>query len=436
MTPCSKAKVQKDLVINVRDYGAKGDGISNDYQAILKVYTAINANGRGEIYFPKGVYYINEFNSPGKPVPDMILQNLSYLKISGDIGTVISVKGDFNRIVTFLTPRKQFKKSDYYAICPIYIKNSSNVTINNLEIRGNVQSTTRDSNVVETGGRLLSLESSKNVTLSDLYIHHAQMDGIAFISTKGIPNADFLIKNVVVSNCARQGSTIGCLLDSKFENCVFKNTGITEGSYGAHDPKAGIDIEPNWPESKVSNITFDSCVFQNNLGGALRISHPTTTQNITFNNCTMTAKEGTGKYMIIVNAINVVFNNCNIDCKDKNIYPVFNKAGVSSVFNNCYIKSSSSAFIAVDSDLSKNVVIENCTLEYTGMKTLTSFFPHLRMNNLVFQNNKILLPSQYFKAKGPSSIIENAKKVSGNIFMSNGKTISPPASFSGSDMIK
>lgn len=421
------------LIFNVKDYGAKGDNKTNDYAAIMKAYDAVNAKGKGEIYFPKGTYYIDEFNSDEKRVPDMVLQNLSYLAIRGDAGSIISVKGDFHRPVTKITPTKKYKKSDTYAICPIYIKNSTNVTIENIEIRGNVQSTTRDSDVTESGGRLLSFESSTKVKLNNLYIHHAQMDGIGFISSKKVPNSDFLIQNVIVSNCARQGSTIGSLINARFENCVFKNTGITDGAYGAHNPKAGIDIEPNWSESKVLNLTFDKCIFENNLGGALRISHPFTTENITFNNCTMTAAESGGKYMIIVSAKNVVFNNCTIDCKEKNIYPVWNKPNVSGVFLNCYIKSKSSAFIAVNNDLSRNVIIKNCTIEYTGNKVLKTFFPYLKMNNLVFQDNKIIIPSQYYRVNGPTSLIQNAKLVSGNTFVSNGKIVIPPASFSGSN---
>lgn len=47
-------------VYNVKDpiYGAKGDGTTDDYAAILKAVTAANVAGRGTIYFPPGDYVI------------------------------------------------------------------------------------------------------------------------------------------------------------------------------------------------------------------------------------------------------------------------------------------------------------------------------------------------------------------------------------------
>ena len=41
------------LVLNVKDYGAKGDGVTLDTRAILD---AINACNNGVVYFPAGRY--------------------------------------------------------------------------------------------------------------------------------------------------------------------------------------------------------------------------------------------------------------------------------------------------------------------------------------------------------------------------------------------
>ena len=161
----SGLSAQINLKINVQDYGAKGDGISNNYYSLKKVYDAINRNGGGEIFFPKGVYYINEYHSPENNLPDLILENCNYLKISGDEAS-ISVKGDFKRTITRVGKKHVF--SDIYAITPFNIVNCDNVVVQDLEIRGNVQQTTRDENVVEAGGRLIYILGSRNVTLKNI----------------------------------------------------------------------------------------------------------------------------------------------------------------------------------------------------------------------------------------------------------------------------
>lgn len=46
-------------VVNVRDYGAKGDGVTNDTPAVKKAVDYLVSIGGGTLYFSKGVYLLN-----------------------------------------------------------------------------------------------------------------------------------------------------------------------------------------------------------------------------------------------------------------------------------------------------------------------------------------------------------------------------------------
>ena len=44
--------------LNVKDYGAKGDGVSNDYAALGRAFAAAATTG-ATVYLPSGTYLVN-----------------------------------------------------------------------------------------------------------------------------------------------------------------------------------------------------------------------------------------------------------------------------------------------------------------------------------------------------------------------------------------
>ena len=48
------------VILNVKDYGAVGDGVTNDYAAINAAIAAANTNGLTTIYFPDGKYFCGD----------------------------------------------------------------------------------------------------------------------------------------------------------------------------------------------------------------------------------------------------------------------------------------------------------------------------------------------------------------------------------------
>jgi len=68
----SETKWANADVFNVKDFGAVGDGATNDTSAILSAISACQAAGRGTVYFPSGIYYINSaLTIPANPQCDI-----------------------------------------------------------------------------------------------------------------------------------------------------------------------------------------------------------------------------------------------------------------------------------------------------------------------------------------------------------------------------
>lgn len=69
----------KDIVVNVKFYGAKGDGVTNDSTAINKAINFVTSVGGGTVLFPNGVYLAS----------NIIIKSNVILKGSGTSSTVI-----------------------------------------------------------------------------------------------------------------------------------------------------------------------------------------------------------------------------------------------------------------------------------------------------------------------------------------------------------
>ncbi|KAG6486846.1 hypothetical protein ZIOFF_055426 [Zingiber officinale] len=84
----SRAVARASGTYNVRDFGAKGNGVTDDSQAFMEAWKkACASSGRTKVLVPAGTYFLNpiEFSGPCKDVNDLIFQfhasSLSPLKI-------------------------------------------------------------------------------------------------------------------------------------------------------------------------------------------------------------------------------------------------------------------------------------------------------------------------------------------------------------------
>ena len=200
-------------IFNVRDYGAKGDGVSNDAVAIQAAITA--AAGVGPVYLPSGTYLVN--NSCKLP---------SHSRIYGDGDTSI------------ITPGPTFLSSGRPAPLEATGAGFSNIIIEHLYVQGSVANA--------AGAHNISLQSTttlSNIIVRDVTSCNAGSTGVLIYC--GTTGSDILVDGVEASNNANDGveiDSIGLISNATVVNCHCNN-----------NSRSGIDLASNCSQFIVSN---------------------------------------------------------------------------------------------------------------------------------------------------------------------------------------
>ncbi len=188
---------------NVRDYGATGNGSTNDTAAIQ---TALNENTT--VYIPDGTYMIN-VDQPLKPRSNQTIT----LSSNAVLKALPSANG-YNAVVR--------------------MSGVSQVNISGGKIVGERYQHKGSSG--EWGMGIHVIQGSNNISISNMTISDCWGDGIFLGDSPYV--SDITIDNVISDNNRRQGLSITDAKRVIVKNSVFKNTNGTL-------PEAGIDIEPD-----------------------------------------------------------------------------------------------------------------------------------------------------------------------------------------------
>jgi hypothetical protein len=431
MLPSSMAFEKRDVqqtFISIKKFGAKGDGVTDDYKAFLALADYVNTHRGGNIVFPKGTYYIAAYHTKDNSISDIVFKNCTNLFIKGE-DAVISVNGKINRTMDHKGSRAWYSRTN--AIVPLFFDNCKQLTIQSLEVNGNVSQMTRDKDVAETGGNLIQLMNCQDVRINDVYVHHAQTDGIYI---NGAASKNFTFLGVTSSNNARQGMSIIKLNNATFTKCKFVKTGITGGTYGFHAPAAGVDIECGKVPltQKSGNFIFDNCIFAGNQGAQFACTSPVSCSNVTIKNCQITANDAGSSHAMILVADSVTLQDSKIDCKNGNIHTSWKGSpGANVKVIRCDITSSLAGIVAISDDESNDrVVIANNTFYNSGNAEIKKYFIQIQNPKASFTNNVVHIPSHNLKRLGATSLIENARISEGNTFISDGN-VKPKVSYKG-----
>lgn len=249
--------------VNVMDFGAVGDGVTDDIVAINNAVDAAEANGGGAVFFPSGTYMVSTHVNmrsyvtlEGEGASSVIMAHPSSTdNVIGDYGPgydfdilqpgIKNLRVDGNKLNVQFNTRNGGQTDDAYQNA-IRLHKCKNFLIENVEV----------SNSVMNGISVYFL--SNDGVIDNCFIHDMGKAGtpVGFASYMGI-FVEYAASNVTIKDCIidtgrEQGilvqtATDGGISNINIENCDIRNIyaqgiGIKDQGAGAIGPLFNITI--------------------------------------------------------------------------------------------------------------------------------------------------------------------------------------------------
>ena len=303
--------------VNVEQFGAKGDGTSNDQDAInLAIQSSAST-----IRFNGKTYAIKGYED-GQPEGGTT-------GLTGTTGVVLASNKiiDLNCSIIKIIPNNRQNYNGFTLV------NVHDITIKNGTIFGDVSTHT------DAGGEWgygISLRLAKNIVLENLICTKCWGDGIN-LNNNGTPNADYNT-NILISNCIcddnrRQGMSIENGKNIIVENSQFINTGDTHST----SPASGVDVEPNY--DTVDGIEFINCKFNKNSNQGLLVQG-SNVSNVLVQLCEVLENLHSGLGVMSVAGNNIVIDGCKVNNGNVRIRPTNNILIKNNEFTDCTLETS------------------------------------------------------------------------------------------------
>lgn len=301
-TVISAEETDSPRTLNVQDYGAVGDGVTNDTAAINAA--AADLRDGDTLYIPAGTYLLREYGEK-----DIILiQDRKNIRIIMEKGAILQ-----------LDTVEDYAVSDENHHFILHLVRCENTTVTGGAIYGD-RLRYKGSMHVEQGYGIRMIDC-KNLTVRNVEIAYLRGDGIMMFT--GIKNPDgtrekcrnITVDNCHVHDCLRNGITL-----SSVDGCVISNT-VIHGIRGTA-PEAAVDIEAEFSGTVNKNATIENCEFYDN--GSLSVGVTGPSENIRIVSSALAEKftfDGRGNGLtltdctaglVCVSGQNAVIDNCRI----------------------------------------------------------------------------------------------------------------------------
>ncbi len=409
----TKLEAPPEPIFNVKDFGAMGDGVTDDYPALRAAYEAVNAEGGGTLLYPPGTYLIDQYRTRDNGVA-LSLTGCDGLLVEG-YGAKIEVKGSFHRPAD-LSPTE----SGYNSVIVLQFINCKNFAVRGFELNGNVQDMTRDEAIIEGPSHGIVTNQCTDYTIEDIYVHHFAGDGVYIGDSSAISDRNGHITRVTSKFNARDGISLIAARGILVRDSVFENNGWQRGEYPPHNPCSGVNVESSQSLSldvKTGDITFEDCVFKDNRLSQVQAAS-IRKENITFRRCVI--DRGISDY---VNTVNFAVLNGIIEDSTLNVRQIVpsweSHAGTVTTIRNNVIRSDYRGITDYVSASDRTVLIEGNQFIGTYTAPTNEQMPLIRNTGTIFRNNSIFIPKE---AKLPSvtaqkiSVVTLVQASSGNTY--------------------
>jgi hypothetical protein len=286
-------------IFKPEDFGAVGDGVTNDTDAFAKMTFAVNGSGGGRVVLRPTTYIVGGHTSDPSGV--YAYAPASIMDFDGCTGG-LSIEGngarlrcaDGLRFGTFdpATGAATIHEMPYYGTGELASPYAGMITVQNcrgkiyiedLELDGNLEGLLIGGPRGDTGWQIgaSGLRLINNIAgewVTRVHSHHHALDGLYIDGAAERPDIS-LIEDVVSEYNVRQGCSVVGGRNYSFFNCKFNHTGKARMTSA---PSAGIDIEAE--SSPIRNLKFSGCEFSNNTGVGM-LAEAGDSEGAVFNEC-------------------------------------------------------------------------------------------------------------------------------------------------------
>ena len=270
-------------IFHPEDFGAKGDGATNDTAAFQRLSKAVNDRGGGTISFRAKHTYVVGAQTPTprhgwSPEPILELHDLTApLIILGNGARLLAQVGmrfgtfDLETGEPVQHPMPYVKPVDLAQLYRgmIWIHDCrAPISVSNVELDGNLRKLRVGGKYGDTGWQIgaTGLFLVKNLAsehIENVYTHHHATDGAMIVGDPG-RSGRTTVSRLVSRYNGRQGLSITGGHGYDLADCEFSHTGRAGISSA---PGAGVDIEAENPP--IRDVNFTRCAFVDNSGCGL-----------------------------------------------------------------------------------------------------------------------------------------------------------------------
>lgn len=270
--------------ISVVDFGAVGNGTTVCTTEIQTAFDTVNDLGGGTIYFPQGVFLIDD--------PIIVYSNTTVV-MSGEIKVDSMPVGGYETVfvtdpagandIAFINPR--IDGNDVVPTSGIMVRyGATNVRVEG----GHIHNCANDSST--PGGRAFNIEggtAQQNITITGTTVSDC-WNGFSLAGGDTQDNSNVSVSNLTISDCqiaiSLFGNTTGYPHSGEFMQAVFSNIAIRNcGHLTTFTTQAGVICS-----DRGSNVSFsDIYVFNDSTYGAVGALWRGDANNISMTNVTM-----------------------------------------------------------------------------------------------------------------------------------------------------